>query len=86
LNVLFLLLIEGLLLSGTVDTTVSTDADYTKCGAYLEQSGFFEVDEMVPVCHELISTGEYRDPDFQDRGLIIYWVQLGDTLKMELKR
>jgi len=71
---------------GTVAPAIASPIyeDWVACGAYLERSGLFTIDEMQPICIQLIVNGQYTDPDFQDRGLIIYWVELGETVRLPI--
>jgi len=58
--------------------------DWIVCGAYLEKTGFYEIDEIVEICYTLVKTGQYADPDFQGRGIIIMFASVGETVKIPI--
>lgn len=84
MNILFLFLLQGIMLTSGIEADTSTSNDFIACLDYLNSAELFTKYDMNYICNELITTGKYIDPNFQDRGLVIHWMQLGDTVRFEL--
>ena len=74
------LLLVLTLIPSTIDATSNTE-----CFLTLQSAEIGLTDkQMNDACEDIMKTGEAYIPDFRDRGLIIKFIELGDTISIPL--
>jgi len=75
--------IVPLLLVLTLLPTVDATSEISDCFVTLNSAQIGLTDrQMNDACEDIISTGEAYIEDFRDRGLIIKFINLGDTIQI----